>query len=184
LLTLQDEILGEVAVELPAQAIPDIVATMRTLDLAQIKFSPGDLKEARGTLQEVLDYLRALMYDFDPLMLALTDMRGMLRDYAVSFKRKRDLPVILNVSGDGVEVPKRVRKAVFRVFEEGLNNAWRQAEANKVRDGQRQRGAAPWRPANRHCLSQVYPDPHVAKLLLRDHKHLLRSSSCSSQLQV
>jgi signal transduction histidine kinase len=57
----------------------------------------------------------------------------MLRDYAVTFKRKRDLPVILNVGGDGVEVPKRVRRAVFRVFEEGLNNAWRHAEADKVK---------------------------------------------------
>lgn len=133
LLTLQDDILDEVAVELHAQAIPDIVAAMRTLDLAQAKFSPGELREARGMLQEVLDYLRALMYDFNPPMLALPDLRVMLRDYAVSFTRKRDLPVILEVHGDSVEVPKRVRKAVFRVFEESLNNAWRHAKANEVR---------------------------------------------------
>jgi len=31
-----------------------------------------------------------------------------------------------------VKVPKRVRKAVFRVFEEGLNNTWRHAEAEKI----------------------------------------------------
>ena len=132
LLTLQDEILGEVAVELHAQAMPDIVGVMRTLDLAQLKFAPGDLKKARDTLQEVLDYLRALMYDFNPPMLALTDLRVMLHDYALSFKRKRDLPVILQVGGDDVEVPKKIREAVFRVFEEGLNNSWRYAKAEKV----------------------------------------------------
>ena len=132
LLTLQDEILGEVAVELHAQAMPDIVGVMRTLDLAQLKFAPGDLKEARDTLQQVLDYLRALMYDFNPPMLALTDLRVMLHDYALSFKRKRDLPVTLQVGGDDVEVPKKVREAVFRVFEEGLNNTWRYAEAEKI----------------------------------------------------
>jgi signal transduction histidine kinase len=132
LLTLQDEILGEVAVELHAQAMPDIVGVMRTLELAQLKFSPDDLKKARDTLQEVLDYLRALMYDFNPPMLALTDLRVMLHDYALSFKRKRDLPVILQVGGDDVEVPKKIREAVFRVFEEGLNNSWRYAKAEKV----------------------------------------------------
>jgi signal transduction histidine kinase len=132
LLTLQDEILGEVAMELHAQAMPDIVAVMRTLDLAQLEFVPGDLKDARDTLQEVLDYLRALMYDFNPPMLVLTDLRVMLGDYALSFKRKRDLPVTLQVGGDDVEVPKKVREAVFRVFEEGLNNTWRYAEAKKV----------------------------------------------------
>jgi len=95
LLTLQDEILGEVAVELHAQAMPDIISVMRTLELAQRKFAPGDLKEVRDTLQEVLDYLRALMYDFSPPMLALTDLRVMLHDYALSFKRKRDLAVSL-----------------------------------------------------------------------------------------
>jgi two-component system sensor histidine kinase DegS len=36
------------------------------------------------------------------------------------------------VDGDDVKVPKSVRKAVFRVFEEGLNNAWRHAEAEKI----------------------------------------------------
>ena len=72
------------------------------------------------------------MYDFNPPMLALTDLRVMLRDYALSFTRKRDLPVILQVDGDDVEVPKKVRKAVFRVFEEGLNNAWQHAEAEKI----------------------------------------------------
>jgi two-component system sensor histidine kinase DegS len=132
LLTLQDELLGEVAVELHAQAMPDIAGVMRTLEFAQRKFVPGDLEEARERLQEVLDYLRALMNDFDPPMLALADLRAMLRDYAVSFTRKRDLPVIFNVDGDSVEVPKRVRKAVFRVFEEALNNAWQHAEAEKI----------------------------------------------------
>jgi signal transduction histidine kinase len=132
LLTLQDEILGEVAVELHAQAMPDIAGVMRTLEFAQRQFVPGDLEEARERLQEVLDYLRALMNDFDPPMLALADLRAMLRDYAVSFTRKRDLPVIFNVDGDSVEVPKRVRKAVFRVFEEALNNAWQHAEAEKI----------------------------------------------------
>jgi two-component system sensor histidine kinase ComP len=132
LLTLQDEILGEVAVELHAQAMPDIAGVMRTLEFAQRKFVPGDLEEARERLQEVLDYLRALMNDFDPPMLALPDLRAMLRDYAVSFTRKRDLPVIFNVDGDSVEVPKKVRKAVFRVFEEALNNAWQHAGAAKI----------------------------------------------------
>ena len=59
-------------------------------------------------------------------------MSEMLNAYAVSFNRKRDLPVILRVKGNGVEVPKKVREAVFRVFEEGLNNTWRHAEASKV----------------------------------------------------
>ena len=132
LLTLQDEILGEVAVELHAQAMPDIVGVMRSLEFAQREFVPGDLDEARERLQEVLDYLRALMYDFNPPMLALVDLRQMLHYYAVSFTRKRDLPVILRVDGDSVEVPKRVRKAVFRVFEEALNNAWQHTEVEKI----------------------------------------------------
>ena len=36
------------------------VSVMRTLELAQVKSAPNNLKEARNTLQEVLDYLRAL----------------------------------------------------------------------------------------------------------------------------
>jgi two-component system sensor histidine kinase DegS len=112
--------------------MPDIASVMRTLEFAQVKPAPGDLKEARNTLQEVLDYLRALMYDFNPPMLALTDLRVMLRDYAISFSRKRDLPVSFQVDGDEVAVPKNVRKAVFRVFEEGLNNAWQHAQVDRI----------------------------------------------------
>jgi len=31
-----------------------------------------------------------------------------------------------------VEVAKKIREAVFRVFEEGLNNAWQHAQADKI----------------------------------------------------
>ena len=40
--------------------------------------------------------------------------------------------MILQVGGDGVEVPKKIREAGFRVFEEGLNNTWRYADAEKI----------------------------------------------------
>jgi len=132
LLTLPDEIQEEIALEIHAEAMPIIVNVNRLLEEARYRFVPDKVNNAREELQQLLDYLRALMYDLRPPVLSLTDLREMLRQHALSCQRRWDLPISVHVGEDGLDVPVEIRAAVFRVFQESLNNAWQHAHAQHI----------------------------------------------------
>ncbi len=132
LLSLQDEIQEEIALEIHAEAMPNIVNVNRLLEEARYQFVPDRVNSAREELQQLLDYLRALMYDLRPPVLSLTDLGEMLRQHALSCQRRWDLPIAVHAGEDSADVPAEIRTAVFRVFQESLNNAWHHAQARHV----------------------------------------------------
>lgn len=132
LLTVQDEIQEQIALEIHAEAMPSIVGVSRLLEDAGGTFEHDKVERAQEELQEILDYLRALMYDLRPPVLALTDLGEMLQQHGLSCQRRWDLPIGVHVSQDEAEVPDEVRIAVFRVFQESLNNTRNHAEAHRV----------------------------------------------------
>jgi len=55
-----------------------------------------------------------------------------LRQHALSCQRRWDLPISVHIGEDGADVPAEIRTAVFRVFQESLNNTWHHAQAQCV----------------------------------------------------
>jgi signal transduction histidine kinase len=54
-----------------------------------------------------------------------------LNKCAVNFQKRRDLPVAFRASGssDGAAIPEEIKLAVYRIFQESLNDARKHAEA-------------------------------------------------------
>jgi len=95
---------------------------------------PGKLEKADRKLTEVSKYLRGVMIEMHPPFWKSSDLPTLLADCADKFAKEDDLPVAFQAhdNSNGTPVPENVRRAVFRIFQECLNNAKRHARADMI----------------------------------------------------
>ena len=130
-IALQERNQKRLSQELHDDVAQDLAFVLRLLEEPVKTHSPKKIIGARDVIQHALDRLRDLMFELRPPNLG-DDLEKALKEYVASFRRRRNLPVVLHTNGNGVSVPKEVRVALFRICQEGLNNILRHAEARQV----------------------------------------------------
>jgi len=130
-IALQERNQKRLSQELHDDVAQDLAFVLRLLEEPVETHSPRKIIGARDVIQQALDRLRDLMFELRPPNLG-DDLEKALKEYVASFRRRRNLPVVLHTNGNGVPVPRDVRVALFRICQEGLNNALRHAEAGQI----------------------------------------------------
>jgi signal transduction histidine kinase len=84
-------------------------------------------------LQQVIQDLRALCTELRPPTLAPFGLEKAIRSHAGSFQATHpQLNIQLDLASDGQTLSEQVRLALFRIYQEGLNNVVRHAEASHL----------------------------------------------------
>jgi signal transduction histidine kinase len=135
LLALQERNQQRMAFELHDQAVQDVLFVRQLLDSASGEASPAKrIEGARDELERIAGYLDTLIFELRPPELERGGLAQILNKYAVNFQKRRDLPVAFwaNRSSDGAAIPEEIKLAVYRIFQESLNNARKHAEASRI----------------------------------------------------
>ena len=130
-IALQERNQQRLSQELHDDVVQDLVFVLRLLEEPVEVHSPRKIIGARDVIQQSVDRLRDLMFELRPPSLG-DDLEEALSQYVASFRRRRSLRVDFHANGNGGAVPRDVRVALFRICQEGLNNAWKYAEASQV----------------------------------------------------
>lgn len=117
--------------------LQDLIAI--TFQLQQVIFQSNEpellekLQEVQANLQEEVRNLRAFCYALRPPLLSRFGLAKAIESYAEGFQtRHPDLKLILDLMEDGQHLPERVRAALFRIFQEGIINIVRHANATEA----------------------------------------------------
>lgn len=135
LLELQERNQQRMALELHDQAVQDLLFVQRLLDSALGEADPARMiAGARDELLRIVGYLDTLIFELRPPELERGDLGQILNKYAVNFQKRRDLEVAFQANGssDSASIPEEIKLAVYRIFQESLNNARKHAEATRV----------------------------------------------------
>lgn len=135
LLALQERNQQRMAFELHDQAVQDLLFVRQLLDSALREAAPAKkIEGARDELLRIVGYLDTLIFELRPPELERGELGQILKKYAINFQKRRDLPVAFQANGncDGATIPEEIKLAVYRIFQECLNNARKHAQAQRV----------------------------------------------------
>jgi len=134
ILALQERNQHRLSRELHDQVLQQIFVVRHLLEQTQELAGHEKIDTASKTLLELADYLRSIMFELRPPAWDDTDLPAALEDYALAFEDKQGLPILFQAHGEdpGNSMPDEVRTAVYRIFQESLNNAWKYAQAERV----------------------------------------------------
>lgn len=132
LIKTQEQERRRIAADIHEHAVQEIIGTRMKLESAVKDRSFDTIGSARDELQDVIDYLRSVIGELRPRASCFSDLEKMLKQHAAAFQRRRELPVVVHISGNSAVVPEEVRSAIFWVFHEGLTNAWKHAKATRI----------------------------------------------------
>jgi signal transduction histidine kinase len=91
------------------------------------------LSMAQTTAQEIVQSLRSICVELRPPALAPFGLEVAMRSYVQMYMAKHpDLDVQLDLMHDGQLLPERVRLALFRIYQEILNNCGQHAQAHSL----------------------------------------------------
>ncbi|HXV44632.1 MAG TPA: GAF domain-containing sensor histidine kinase [Anaerolineae bacterium] len=91
------------------------------------------LAAVQSTIQQVIQSLRVTFSELRPPALAPFGLEKALRSHAEQFQIAHpELEINLKLTPDGQTLPEPVRLALFRIYQEALNNVLRHAEAKKI----------------------------------------------------
>jgi signal transduction histidine kinase len=95
--------------------------------------NPVGLAEAQKAIQNVIGTLRDICAELRPPALAPFGLEVAIRSHAAHFQRTHsDLTVRLDLSTDGLDLPERVSRTLFRIYQQALNNVAKHAQARTV----------------------------------------------------
>jgi PAS domain S-box-containing protein len=93
----------------------------------------GQLVASAVLVQQVTQNLRALCMELRPPTLAAFGLEQAIRSHANHFQGAyADLTLQLELAQDGQQLPERIRLALFRIYQEALNNIVRHAQAHQI----------------------------------------------------
>lgn len=90
------------------------------------------ISEAKRLLDTILRSVRDLVMGLRPSMLDDFGLTPALEWHVREFRRRFELPVVLNITGDLDNLPDQIRTCVYRIVQEALTNCARHAEAKRV----------------------------------------------------
>jgi PAS domain S-box-containing protein len=93
----------------------------------------GQLVAAQATLQRIIQMLRTLCGELRPPTLTPFGLEKAIRSHAEQFREAHpELEIGLSLTSDDQILPEHVRLALFRIYQEALNNVVRHAKAQQV----------------------------------------------------
>ncbi len=91
------------------------------------------LNTARESLQMVIDHIRQICGNLRPPTLTPLGLEKAIRSHADVFQSQHpNLRIYLNLAKDGQRLPEKVRIAIYRVYQESMNNIARHANAQNI----------------------------------------------------
>jgi PAS domain S-box-containing protein len=135
LLTIQEEERRSIAQELHDSTVQHLVAA--NLILISLKRHPSEnqqraLDNLEASLEEATRELRAFSYLMHPPAVRGAELYRSLKHYIDGFAERTELACKLRMDRRTEKYPARLRRAVFRIVQEGLANAYRHASATLV----------------------------------------------------
>ena len=95
--------------------------------------SQAQLENARQSLQSVIDHIRSICGNLRPPALTPLGLEKAIRSHADTFKGQHpEIRIYLNLSQDGQRLGEKIRIAIYRVYQESMNNIARHANARNV----------------------------------------------------
>jgi PAS domain S-box-containing protein len=118
----------------PIQELYGVYYRMGDLESAMVnEASIAKLTSAAVLVQQVTQNLRSLCMELRPPTLAAFGLEKAIRSHTEYFQTAHPgLIMDLDLMPDGQELPERTRLALFRIYQEGLNNIARHAEADHI----------------------------------------------------
>lgn len=119
----------------PAQAMAaaimraDVCGRYLQEDPARARHELADLKELLGTC---LADLRRMIFDLRPMSLDELGLVPAMRSWLATWQQRTGMEVKLEVRGEERRIPAAVEIALFRMFQEALNNAWKHSGTGKA----------------------------------------------------
>jgi signal transduction histidine kinase len=126
-----------VAQELHDGPLQDLVAVSYRLtelwDVLPDEISAGQMVAAQATLQKALTALRTISHELRPPVLAPFGLEKAMRSHIEEFRQAHpELEVELDLAADGQELPEPMRLALFRIYQQALNNVVHHADASHI----------------------------------------------------
>jgi PAS domain S-box-containing protein len=95
--------------------------------------SLGQMTATRASLQQVIQTLRVICGELRPPALAPFGLEKAIRSHVAHFQKGHpELKIQLNLMPDGQLLPEQIRLALFRIYQQALNNINRHARASEV----------------------------------------------------
>ncbi|HSQ08905.1 MAG TPA: GAF domain-containing sensor histidine kinase, partial [Chromatiaceae bacterium] len=134
ILALQEKNQHSLSRELHDHVLQRLFVVRHLLEQARGASGSDRNDQARETLLELAIYLRSITFELRAPEWEETDLPTALEDYALNIEEKQGLPVLFRARGNGrgAQMPEEVRTAVYRIFQESLNNAWKHAQAERI----------------------------------------------------
>lgn len=99
----------------------------------RFKIQSGNEPDADAMVQDVITQLRQICGELRPPVLAPFGLKKAIKAHADSFAEREGVPTVhLSLDNDGQTIPEDVRLALYRVYQESMNNLLKHAEANQV----------------------------------------------------
>jgi signal transduction histidine kinase len=134
ILALQERNQHRLSRELHDLVLQRLFVVRHLLEQTEEIFVPEKIEEANETLLELARYLRSITFELRTPAWDGTDLAAALEDYALNVEDRQGLPVLFQVRGNdpGDLMADEIRTAIYRIFQESLNNAWKYARAQQV----------------------------------------------------
>ena len=121
----------------PAQSLANILVRSEIVDLA---FRDGDTKQAllemksiRESIRQALREVRRIIYDLRPMALDDLGLFPTIKKHISSVSEYSNIDIELALHGEERRLPPNYEVAVFRILQEGLQNAIKHANASLIK---------------------------------------------------
>jgi PAS domain S-box-containing protein len=118
----------------PLQEVIGVSYQLKELEsMLQDKASDEQLQAAQIALQQVARSIRSICSELRPSTLMPFGLEKAILSHSEEFQAAHpDLPIELHLVPDQQALPEQVRIALFRIYQESLNNILRHSQASKV----------------------------------------------------
>lgn len=120
----------------PAQSLANILIRSEIVDLA---FRDGDTEQAltemksiRESIRQALREVRRIIYDLRPMALDDLGLFPTIKKHISSISEYNNIDIDLALHGDERRLDPHYEVAVFRIIQEGLQNAIKHAKASRI----------------------------------------------------
>lgn len=120
----------------PAQSLANILIRSEIVDLA---FRDGDTEQAltemksiRESIRQALREVRRIIYDLRPMALDDLGLFPTIKKHISSISEYNNIDIDLVLHGDERRLDPHYEVAVFRIIQEGLQNAIKHAKASRI----------------------------------------------------